>query len=171
MHSTPTAALEVKLMLSPLGIYNEGKARQANYRLNCSGEFTRARFDHSEDFEKMTDQWSSLLAPGDKIVPIISFGRGFFVEFPPRSSWLSQETLEILPSDGVIFYTDGSLYKGKVAAGVFSDTLDIRESYALGSLATVFQTEVYAIFACSDYCRRKWTPTSVDRSLVFHCQL
>jgi hypothetical protein len=33
---------------------------------------------------------------------------------------------------------------------VFSDTLDIRESYAFVSLATVFQTEVYA---CSDYCR------------------
>jgi hypothetical protein len=36
---------------------------------------------------------------------------------------------------------------------VFSDTLDIGEFYALGSLATVFQTEVYAMFACSDYCR------------------
>jgi hypothetical protein len=33
------------------------------------------------------------------------------------------------------------------------DTLDKRESYALGSLATVFQTEVYPILACSDYCR------------------
>jgi hypothetical protein len=42
----------------------------------------------------------------------------------------------------------------KAGAGMFSDTLDIRESYVLGSLATVFQTEVYAILACSDYCRR-----------------
>jgi hypothetical protein len=33
MHSTPTAALEVILMLPPLGIYIEGEARQA-------GEFT-----------------------------------------------------------------------------------------------------------------------------------
>jgi hypothetical protein len=29
------------------------------------------------------------------------------------------------------------------------ETLNIRESYALGSCATVFQTEVYAIFTCS----------------------
>jgi hypothetical protein len=29
MHSTPTAALEVILMLPPLGIYIEGEARQA----------------------------------------------------------------------------------------------------------------------------------------------
>jgi hypothetical protein len=32
-------------------------------------------------------------------------------------------------------------------------TLDKRESYALGSLATVFQTGLYAILACFDYCR------------------
>jgi hypothetical protein len=97
-------------MLPPLdGIYIEGEAKQANYRLNCSGEFTRARFGHWEVFEKMTDERLSLLASEDKIVPIIAFGRVFLVEFPPRSSWLSQETSEILPSDGVIFYTDDSL--------------------------------------------------------------
>jgi hypothetical protein len=42
----------------------------------------------------------------------------------------------------------------KIAPGrvleCFSNTLDIGESYALGSLAMVFQTEVYAILACSD---------------------
>jgi hypothetical protein len=150
MHSTPPAALEVILMLPPLGIYIEEEARQATYRLNCSGEFTRARFGHLEVFEKIINEWSSLLAPGGKIVPIIAFGRRFLVELPPRSSWLSQETSEILPSDDVIFYTDGSLCEGSAGAGVFSDSLDIRESYALGSLATVFQTEVYVILACSD---------------------
>jgi hypothetical protein len=98
----------------------------------------------------MTNEWPSLLAPEDKIVSIIAFGRRFSVELPPRSPWLSQETSEILPSDGVIFYTDGSLCEGRAGAGVFLDTLDISESYALGSLATVFQTEVYAIFACLD---------------------
>jgi hypothetical protein len=95
MHSTPTADLEVILKLPHLGIYIEGEARQATDRLNCFGEFTRARFGHSEVFEKITDEWPSLLAPGDKIVPIIAFGRGFLVELPPRSSWLSQETSEI----------------------------------------------------------------------------
>jgi hypothetical protein len=86
MYSTPTAAEEFILMLSPLGIYIEGEARQATYRLNCSGEFIRARFGHS-----MTDELPSLLAPGDKIVPIIAFGSGFLVGLPPKSSWLSQD--------------------------------------------------------------------------------
>jgi hypothetical protein len=84
-------------------------------------------------------------------VNIIASKRRFLIEFSPLTSLLSQKTSEILPSDGVIFYTDGSLCESRAGAGVFSDTLDIRESYALGLLATVFQTEVYAILACSDY--------------------
>jgi hypothetical protein len=47
------------------------------------------------------------------------------------NTWLSQEISEILPSDGVIFYTNGSLCEVRACAGVFSDTLDIRESCAL----------------------------------------
>jgi hypothetical protein len=101
----------------------------------------------------MTNEWPSLLAPGDKTVPIIVFGRRFLVELLPRSSWISQKTSESFPSDGVIFYLDGSLCEGWAGAGVFWDTLDIRKSYAFGSLAMVFQTEVYAILTCSDYCR------------------
>jgi hypothetical protein len=40
----------------------------------------------------------------------------------------------------------------KAGAGVFSDIFNVRESYVLGSHATVFQSEVYAILACSEYC-------------------
>jgi hypothetical protein len=58
------------------------------------------------------------MAPGDKIVPIVAFGRRFLVELPPRSSTKNVGTL------GVIFYTDGSLCEGRVGAEVFSDTLD-----------------------------------------------
>jgi hypothetical protein len=72
----------------------------------------------------MSYEWPFILAPEDRIVPITAFGRRFLVELPPRSSWVSQETSEILQSDGVIFYTNGSLYKGRARAGVFLDTLD-----------------------------------------------
>jgi hypothetical protein len=75
-------------------------------------------------FRKITNEWPSLLVQGDKILPIIAFGRRFLVEFPPRSSWLTQERSEILPSDGVIFYTD-AFFEGMAGAGVFSNTLDI----------------------------------------------
>jgi hypothetical protein len=59
--------------------------REATYKLNCSREFTRARFGDSEVFEKMTNKWPFLLAPEDKIVPIIAFGRRFLAGLPPRS--------------------------------------------------------------------------------------
>jgi hypothetical protein len=70
------------LMLPIVGIYIEKEARQATYKLICSGEFTRARFGHSEVFEKITKEWPTF-------IPIIAVGRRFIVEFPPRSSWLS----------------------------------------------------------------------------------
>jgi hypothetical protein len=56
----------------------------------------------------MTSEWPSLLAI------IIAFERRFLVELPSRSSWLSQKTLEILPSDGVIFYTVHSVKAGRM---------------------------------------------------------
>jgi hypothetical protein len=43
----------------------------------------------------MTNESQSLLAPGDKIVPMNAFGRRFLVELPPKSSQLSQEMSEI----------------------------------------------------------------------------
>jgi hypothetical protein len=45
-----------------------------------------------------------------------------------------------------------SLCEGRGCAGLFSDILNVRESYALGSHATVFQSKVYAILACLEYC-------------------
>jgi hypothetical protein len=47
------------------------------------------------------------------------------------------------------------LFEGKAGSGVFSEELDLKASFALGTLATVFQAEVYAIMACFDYCLRE----------------
>jgi hypothetical protein len=58
----------------------------------------------------------------------------------------------LVAPDGLVFFTDGSLCEGRTCAGVFSDILNVRELYALGSHATVFQSEVNAILACSEYC-------------------
>jgi hypothetical protein len=53
-----------------------------------------------------------------------------------------------------VLYTVGSLSEGRADTGVFSDTLDKRESCALGSLATVFWVSAYmhniTFCLCSD---------------------
>jgi hypothetical protein len=77
------------------------------------------------------------------------------VEYLSREIWLS-EAEAWLPSDGLKFYTDGSLFEGRAGSEVFfSEELDLEASFTLGTFATVFQAEVYAILACSDYCLRK----------------
>jgi hypothetical protein len=54
----------------------------------------------------------------------------------------------------VLFFRCGSLFEGRAGSGVFSEELDIKASFALGTFAIVFQAEVYAIMACPDYCLR-----------------
>jgi hypothetical protein len=76
------------------------------------------------------------------------------VEYPHREIWLS-EAETWLPSDSLKFYTYGFLFEGRADSGVFSKELDLKVSFALGTFATVFQTEVYAIMAYSDYYLRE----------------
>jgi hypothetical protein len=58
--------------------------------------------------------------------------------------------------DNTCFGFDGSLFEGRAGSGVFfSEELDLKASFALGTFATVFQAEVYAIMACSDYCLKE----------------
>jgi hypothetical protein len=69
------------------------------------------------------------------------------VEYPSREIWLSEAEAWLL--------FDGSLFEGRASSGVFSEELDLNASFALGTFATVFQAEVYAILACSAYFLRE----------------
>jgi hypothetical protein len=99
----------------------------------------------------MIDEMLLLLAPRDKFMTLNIYSRKFSVDFPTREDW-STECVDLVAPDGLVFFTDGSLCEGRAGAGVFSDILNIKESYAFGSHTTVFQSEIYAILACSEYC-------------------
>jgi hypothetical protein len=47
------------------------------------------------------------------------------------------------------------LFEGRPGSRFFSEGLDLKASFALGTFATVLQAEVYAIMACSVYCLRE----------------
>jgi hypothetical protein len=85
MRSTPTA-LKVILLLSSLGIYIEGEARQATYRLNVLEFSTRGRFDHSEVFEKMTNE-----PQGTKSFLLLLLEEGFLLNFRQDSPGLARK--------------------------------------------------------------------------------
>jgi hypothetical protein len=97
--------------------------------------------------EKMVEEFPVTLASSDRMILLEVLDLKILKEYPSREA--------LLTSDGLKFYTDGSLFKGTVGSGVFSDKLDLKESFAFGSFASVLQTEFHAILACSDYCLKK----------------
>ncbi|KAJ8934510.1 hypothetical protein NQ318_012984 [Aromia moschata] len=50
--------------------------------------------------------------------------------------------------NGIIWLIDGSKIGDKAGAGVYGKTTSTKLSFALGSYASVFQAEIYAILAC-----------------------
>jgi hypothetical protein len=84
------------------------------------------------------------------MLPMEVYDRKYLAEYPSREIWLS-EAEAWFPSDGLKFYTDGFLFESRAGSGVFSS----QASFALGTFATVFQAEVFAVLACPDYCLRE----------------
>jgi hypothetical protein len=149
MRSTPTFALEIMLIMPPLRLFIKQDARQVANILLGNGCSDVPNFGHTEVLTRMTDETPLLLAPREKFVNI--FDRKLSVDFPTRED-LSRECIDLVAPHELFFFTDGSLCGGRAGAGVFSDIFNVRVSYALGSHATIFQSEVYAILACSEYC-------------------
>jgi hypothetical protein len=77
VRSIPIAALEVLLMLLPLGIYIERESIQTAYRLKLIGRINQVGQDHLEIIGRLIKEDSVFLAPPNKIEPINFFGRKF----------------------------------------------------------------------------------------------
>jgi hypothetical protein len=102
-----------------------------------------------------TDNFLVLLVPSDSMLPLEVFDRKYLVEYPSKEIWLS-ETEAWFACDGLILYTDASMFEDRVGSGVFSEELDFKAYFALGTFATLFQAAVYAILAFSKYCLREF---------------
>jgi hypothetical protein len=53
--------------------------------------------------------------------------------------------------------------EGRASYEVFSEELDLKGYFALGTFATIFQAEIFAILAFSDYCLRE---CMTDKTLI-----
>jgi hypothetical protein len=93
-----------------------------------------------------------ILAPTDTMLNVKVFDRKFQILIPSRSDWDAPETP--LPANGLVFYTDGSLFEGTAGSGVYSEEINLNLSFFHGCHATVFQTEIHAILACNEFCKR-----------------
>jgi hypothetical protein len=95
MRSTPTSALKVMLMLPPLHLFIQQKARQAVNRLLGKGCSYVPNFGHSEVLIKMTGEMSLLLAPRNKFVTLNIFGFPISIDFPTSEDW-STECVDLI---------------------------------------------------------------------------
>jgi hypothetical protein len=76
------------------------------------------------------------------MLPMEVFDQKYLVKYLSRKLWLS-EAEAWFSSDGLKSYTDGSLFESRAGSGVFSEELDLKASFALGTFATDLQAEVY----------------------------
>jgi hypothetical protein len=113
-----------------------------------------------------TEDFPVLLAPSDSMLPLEVFDRTHLVEYPSRKIWI-YEAEAWLPSNGLKFYDDGTLFEGRAGSVIFSEELDLKASFTLGTLVTVFQAKVYAILVCSDYQGLCFSAGTLYRDFLF----
>lgn len=146
--TTPTAAMEALLGLTPLHIYLQGEARWATYRLHQAA-VSRPQSCHMEGTALLRDIMSRdlLCMPSDVMPRTISHVQTYKITLPTREDWLREER-NLVRAD-VCLYTDGSKTKDGVGAGIFGRSPEAEIQISLGSLATIFQAEVHAIELCA----------------------
>ncbi|KAJ8935693.1 hypothetical protein NQ318_022898 [Aromia moschata] len=82
----------------------------------------------------------------DSVEPTICPSPKLGIQIPSRDDW--DNTNNTICQNGIIWFTDGSKIGDKAVAGVYGKTTRTKLSFALGSYASVFQAEIYAILAC-----------------------
>jgi hypothetical protein len=113
MSTSPTAVIENLLGLPSLQLVVEKEARQAAYTLHCYNLFKKSNWGHSafSKWQRMISQFYWLL------LTVCYLSR-------EKSGGTSL-------SNGLKFYTDGSLFEGRAGSGVFSKDLNLKASFAL----------------------------------------
>ncbi|KAJ8983160.1 hypothetical protein NQ317_016259 [Molorchus minor] len=147
LRTTPSAAMEILLDLPPLHIFMEREARWATYRLHqASSSMLQATTMEQNRLIDDIKSHSILSMPSDVMPSRTSSNLYYKVLFPKRDEW--ERNKDALQKADSCWFTDGSKTPEGTGAGVHSCNPRTRISVSLGTNATVFQAEVYAIELC-----------------------
>ena len=147
-NSTSTAALEAILAIPPLDLFLKSVAFNASVNIRCNGWWSSAfSAGHSAIVNLIDDE--RLYMPSDQMKAEYMLDDNFEWSIPAADEWLGERRI-FPPTDGIVCYTDGSKGNGLSGAGYFCDALDLQRSLSTGSLASVFQTELYAVSKLCD---------------------
>jgi hypothetical protein len=142
MKSTPTAAMEVLLNLTPLDLLIMAEARMALYRLHIPKQptFFKSGAGMLSIWKNVND--TILDKRSDHTIPVYYYSKTFKVIID-QDYWRIQDPE--FPEDALIWYTDGSRADSGTVSGICGLRSNSSLSFPLGKFATVFQTEIYAI--------------------------
>lgn len=151
--STPQAALDVLLNLLPLDLYIKGLAAKSALRLRETGLWKQSKYGHTVILEAMgelADKESRgvLNQHTDYITAKLRFEGDLDILIPTREDWEKNPSLE---SNSI--FTDGSVMDERVGAGVYSETLELRESLKLKRGCNILQAELKAIKRAAELVR------------------
>lgn len=141
MKTTPTAAMEAILCITPLNLFIEEAALRTALRLesvglwHIKGGITR----HARILEEATTTDPLLKMSNDRIPPIYNFKKNFEVRLTTSGSDLPD----------VSIYTDGSKMDCGSGAGVYSEDLNLHSTIPLGTYTTIFQAELVGIMVAA----------------------
>jgi ribonuclease HI len=150
MKTVPSIALEMLIDMVPLHLWIQQEAIQTNYK-NCVSDKVENRKLIDEQLVRTVAYQDVLtFSESDWMTPKHDFMKNFEVIIPSREEWLNQ--LIQFEQNSVICYTDGSKTERGTGSGVYiaSEYCEIYES--LGKYATVFMSEVHAIYICIKKC-------------------
>ncbi|XP_047987119.1 uncharacterized protein LOC125226977 [Leguminivora glycinivorella] len=146
MSSSPTAALEALLNLSPLHLQLELEARSSILRIVATkrgGWISQALRLFTESVLDIP----VLGMPADTMPPQLCPQKLYSVEIPEREDWSNSQ---ISWKEGSLrWYTDGSKSGSEVGCGIYGETPRRAKSLNLGRYCSIFQAEVYAILECA----------------------
>ncbi|XP_063382184.1 uncharacterized protein LOC134668672 [Cydia fagiglandana] len=76
------------------------------------------------------------------------FTKLYTVEIPPRDKWTNDQMF--VEERSLIWYTDGSKKGNDVGCGIYGERPKFRASVSMGTQASIFQAEVFAINKCAE---------------------
>lgn len=147
--STPTAALQVLLNLTPLDIFIEMEARKSWYRLsiNCLARRGPSFSGHVGALQAASIE-PLLNMRSDLMVGEYSFVKPYTISIDSRQQWTTDKST-LSTNNATVWFTDGSLMDGKAGYGAHRINPRCNLSGSLGKFCTVFQAEIFAILSCT----------------------
>jgi ribonuclease HI len=146
MKSTPTAAMEVLLNLTPLNLLIMAEARMALYRLHILKQPADLKAETGLLSIQKNVSDPILDMRSDHTIPVYNYSKTFNVIID-INYWRNK--VPVLPKDALIWYTDGSRTDLGTGSGIYGLKPNQSYSFSLSKFASVFQTEIYAILLCA----------------------